>query len=322
MQISDIVNSIEIFPLHIATDINNLISFSCPRQEETIISPKLFPLFLLIPAILLAMPLAAESAPVSGDEIPRGNFTVQADLPLPPDLSLPTLAGHEATFFRQNGELIYRHGEEFMPRLMIGRAEDALRYSREHSGKNNNFAIEILIALDLPPQKRESLNAGGLDLDIFNVLHRISTLTGLQYFSASRGHMREFYRSSAVVDEADNSIVLPDPVFTRLRSSYRFIIRQEDASFGENIYEVRTSPGVMSIRNISPMYYSILRIAEPGDLELQLRIQQTGDYLLFYAFSSMKAPEIFGIQEKVRNSFYNRMVALYNWFAREFEESS
>ncbi len=286
-----------------------------PRRIRLFI---ILPLFFLIPGHI-----SAESATrVSGDQLPRGEFAVEASLPLPGSVGLFLSSVDDAEIFRSRGEIIYLHGTEFIPRLLppspVGRTSEHRRYTREHQQKNNNFAIEILMALDIPENLRDSLSNEEIDLRIFNVLHRISTLTGIHYFSASRGYKREFYLSSAIVDSADNTIVLPDPVFAAIRPSYRFVMKQVDASFGENLYEVAASPGTISIRNIDPMFYHIIQIADPGDLELQIRVHRAENYLLFSAFSSMKAPEIFGIQEKVRNSFYNRMVALYNWFTEEF----
>ena len=279
--------------------------------------------FMLIPFILIFSigtgTLAAEDhSRITGDEIPRGNFAVQARVPLTVKITpalRSTLNSAEIAAFIRNGEIIYRHKEHFFPELLIGDAAAAQQLSRDHAEKKNNIAIEILMALELAP----TLAGEDLELHIFNVLHRVSTLSGLEYFSASRGHMREFYLTSSVVDETDGRTPLPDPVFSHVQRSYRFVMRQEDASFGDNLYEVRTSPGIISIQNLSPMFYSIIPIAEPGDLELQIRIHREGEHLLFYAFSSMKAPDIFGLQERVRNSFYNRMVALYNWFARELK---
>ena len=289
---------------------------------------------VLFGTVFLAVFLFAAPQPViaetngaellGGSSIPRGAFAVQARLPLPPDIA-PSLRkildSKEIALFLEKGELIYRHDEVFIPETFIGDAALAPTIARKHREKQNNFAIEILMALELPPAVKNSLSSDERELHIFNILHRMSTLSGLEYFSASRGRMREFYLRSAIVREADGTTVLPDPVFSYLLPSYRFILRQEDASFGDNLYEVRSSPGTLSIQNIGTMTYGIIPIAAAGDLELQLRIRQQGDYLLFYAFSSMKAPDLFGLREKVGNSFYNRMVALYNWFAAELEKN-
>jgi hypothetical protein len=271
--------------------------------------------------VALATVINAQSATrVDPASIPRGSFSIDAELPVS-DIDRGLLSGLSAddrTAFAAAGELVYRHDGDFVPALLPGtgsaRQRLAASISEDHREHGNNYALEVLMALDLPPDLAGELPGADIDLHIYNVLHRISTLAGLEYFSASRGRMREFYLTSSVV-AADGTGTLPDPRFTDLRDEYRFVIRQEDASFGNNTYEVVTTPESISIRNISPMTYNFIRIADPGDLELQMRVIRDGDRLLFYAFSSLRAPRIFGIRNKLSNSFYNRITALYTWFA-------
>lgn len=262
-------------------------------------------------------PLSEDAIRLEAESIPRGDFQVNARLPLEGDIldALPELSREERNSFLQTGELIYRHGKEFIPRVLPDR-DGASQIREQHERENNNFAIEILMALKLPGDMEE-LSPEELDLHIFNLLHRISTLTGLDYFSASRGRMREFYLSSTIVRGEDDLTPVPDPVFNSIQEESRFMMRQVDASFGDNLYSVEITPGVISIRNINPMTYNFIRIAGPGALELQLRIIPRGEHLLFYGFSSLRAPKIFGIQNKLSNSFYNRMTALYTWFSKQ-----
>lgn len=275
-------------------------------------------LFLLPVTAVCQQPLAEDASRLAPDGIPRGDFRVNADLPLQGTIleALPELTPDERSSFLETGELIYRHGKDFIPRVLPDRRA-AQRIRNQHLMENNNFAIEMLMALKLPENMARELSADELELEIFNLLHRISTLAGLDYFSASRGRMREFYLSSTIVKSEDDMTALPDPVFSSLQEASRFTMRQEDASFGDNLYSVEITPGVISIQNINPMTYNFIRIAAPGALELQLRIIPRGDHLLFYAFSSLRAPKIFGIQNKLSNSFYNRMTALYTWFSRQ-----
>lgn len=276
---------------------------------------------------VLTATLSAQSGQlIDPEDIPRGSFAIQAELPLEDEqLSLvPELTAQQLVQFAQAGEMVAIHGNEFSPLLLpmeVGESPDAFQRRRqliadEHRQRGNNFAIEVLMGLDIPAQLLQNMDGNQLDLAIFNALHRISTLSGLEYFSASRGRMREFYLTSSVVDD-DGSTVLEDPHFDRLETGADFLIRQEDASFGDNLYRVKTTAGSISIRNVSPMTYHMIRIAGSGDLEIQMRIIRSGDNMLFYAFSSLNAPKIFGLQNRLSNSFYNRIIALYGWFDRQ-----
>ena len=293
--------------------------------SRTRLTPYKFHAYLL-PALLLFLAAAdsvmAESHHsefVASGVIQRGDFSIRARLPLSTDL-VPflrsTLDSAEIDAFLREGELIYVHGDQFLPELLIGNKAAAQELSRRHKERGSNVAVEILMALELSPQLSNTMSDTELELHIFNALHRVSTLSGLQYFSPSRGEMVTFYINTSVVNRKDGITVLPDPVFPRLQESYKFVVRLEDGSFGSNLYEVHTSPGTIRIQNISTMFYGILPIAGPDDLEIQLSVYKEGDYLLFYALSSIYALDIFGIHERIRDGFYNRMVALYNWFIR------
>jgi hypothetical protein len=270
--------------------------------------------------MLPSLAFAQDAARIDPASIPRGSFVPETTLPVV-NLNaglLEGLSSVDRSAILGSGELVYRHDGDFVPALLPGsgseRAAQAAAISEHHRESRNNFALEVLMLLEIPGELKNEVPGGDVPLHIYNVLHRISTLAGLDYFSASRGRLREFYLTSSVVDE-DGLTPLPDPVFDQVRREYRFTIRQEDASFGDNLYEVVSSPDSISIRNLTPIVYNFIRVANPGDLELQMKIIPDGDRLLFYAFSSLKAPRIFGIRDRLGNSFYNRITALYGWFA-------
>ncbi len=287
-------------------------------------------LFRLLPIMALVFFFASLSRISAQDvtrihpqDIPRGDVRIRAELPMEgdPDDSLSALKPLDRMEFLNNGEIITRHRGGFRPSLLPkGPQQSAENYeaareqiAEEHRRNRNNFALEVLMAIDLPPDLAANMSDDEIALHIYNVLHRISTLEGLDYFSASRGRMREFYLSSFVVAD-DGETALPDPVFQRLEETFEFTIRQEDASFGDNLYQVVSTPQSISITNVSPIVYNFIRIAGPGALELHIRVVRSGNRLFFYAFSSLRAPGIFGIPDRLANSFYNRILSLYNWF--------
>ena len=71
---------------------------------------------------------------------------------------------------------------------------------------------------------------------LFNQVLALSTLTGIQYYSASRGTMRTFYESSQVIDGPDTKRVIPDPVYAEPPAALTLYARQKDLTFGDNLY--------------------------------------------------------------------------------------
>ena len=71
---------------------------------------------------------------------------------------------------------------------------------------------------------------------LYNQLLSLSTLAGIQYYSASRKAMRTFYESSVVIDGPDTKKPIPDPAYPAPPASLTLYARQKDLTFGDNIY--------------------------------------------------------------------------------------
>ena len=105
---------------------------------------------------------------------------------------------------------------------------------------------ELTRALDIPVVGTEVLavyrnEAGNFDspesrLRIYNILRSLSTMKGIQYYSASRERMRTLFAESYVVEGPDGEKRLPDPVADEIPVYSRLYALQEDLTFGENIY--------------------------------------------------------------------------------------
>jgi hypothetical protein len=75
------------------------------------------------------------------------------------------------------------------------------------------------------------------------------------------------------------------------------------------------------MRNDTTMTYKVFPLVRPGNLRTFVLLEPspaTGE-LQFYGNIAVRVPAMFGLQERARNSFYNRIVALYDWFAAEME---
>ncbi len=184
------------------------------------------------------------------------------------------------------------------------------------------FAPSVLVESLYLYKKPENIGKEKLTeaerLAVFNVLRSISTLTGIQYYSASRGRMRTFYESSFVVESGMGNEALPDPVVGSLPEKATLFAIQKDLTFGENRYryDYETGSGyiLFSQENLTTMNYGILPILGKGRLRTIVAVIDAGDALILYCVSAIKASQMPGLDAKVRDSFSNRADALYSWF--------
>lgn len=71
--------------------------------------------------------------------------------------------------------------------------------------------------------------------------------------------------------------------------------------------------------NVEQVWFGFIPMLKPGVLKLTMAIQPSADgrYLYFYGNVGITVTKIFGMEGKVRASFYNRILALYNWYAAQ-----
>jgi hypothetical protein len=159
-------------------------------------------------------------------------------------------------------------------------------------------------------------------LEIYNLLRAISTLKGIEYYSASRKRMRIFYEDARVVDSADSRNPLPDPHDETIPDKSTIFGFFKDSSFGEYVCSIeyeRAGPSVsMRMQNVTQIWYLFFPIIEPNKMLSYILIIPTDSGILFYGFSCIKGQDSFGIAASRADSLYNRLIALYNWFERRF----
>ena len=169
---------------------------------------------------------------------------------------------------------------------------------------------------------------------LYALLHRVSTLAGIEYYSNTRGHMRTFFRRfypisepedpEALVGEATaNPSPLPDPIPSGLPVNDTLYAFQEDLTFGEAVsrIEYHTGDGTLNlvIENLTPLHYKFIRLVKAGNMQIHLSLILLDDYILFYGNCAVKTFNLFGIAARKKESFLNRIEAMYSWFTARYE---
>ena len=91
---------------------------------------------------------------------------------------------------------------------------------------NPSVMVETLHLYTKPPAAGKAVWSAGEEAALYNEMLALSTLAGIQYYSASRGSMRTFYETSQVIDGPSTKRNRPDPVHLRPPAELTVYARQ------------------------------------------------------------------------------------------------
>jgi hypothetical protein len=185
--------------------------------------------------------------------------------------------------------------------------------------------VETLHLYEKPPFAEKSVWSAEEETGLYNSLLALSTLAGLQYFSASRNAMRTFYETSSVIDGPSTRKPLPDPVYPRPPAELTIYARQKDMTFGDNTYryDFFTAPGAIIFiqQNLTSLTTGIIPAVGRNNLRSAVAVLDASGYLLVYAASMAKVASFPGMNDRVGNSFSNRAEAVLNWFSDQADKA-
>ena len=185
--------------------------------------------------------------------------------------------------------------------------------------------VETLHLYKKPAVAEKPIWSAGEEAALYNGVLALSTLAGLQYFSASRDTMRTFYETSSVIDGPSTKKPLADPVYPRPPAELTIYARQKDLTFGDNIYQYDfyTAPGALIFiqQNLTSLTAGIIPAVGKNKLRSTVAVLDAGDYLLVYAASMAKATALPGMKERIGNSFSNRAEAIIQWFSGQADKA-
>ena len=160
-------------------------------------------------------------------------------------------------------------------------------------------------------------------ISIYNTLLSIETMKGIEYYSQSRKKMRTLFTESYEIVSPDDLKPVADPVIKTIPQVLNRYLLQTDKTFGENIYETvykfEGSAIWVNMVNTTKMKYKFIPMVKPGKMSVNLFILPMEDGLLFYGVSAAETASFFGLEKTKKESFYNRIKAMYNWFSDQLE---
>jgi hypothetical protein len=233
--------------------------------------------------------------------------------------SLEALVGAELAAELANGAVI--EVQLKAPRLKLIPRHAELRHLAGNIQQELEPAIlaESLQRYEKPAGAHKEAWSGTERSSLYNEILALSSLTGVQYYSASRKTMRIFYEYSRIIDSPETKRVLEDPRYAEPPAEQILYARQKDLSFGDNIYKYEYHAGsdffMFVQQNLTAMNYGIIPAVGKNKLRSLAAVIDAGDYLLIYAASMAKTAALPGLGERIGNSFSSRVEAILKWFS-------
>jgi hypothetical protein len=198
----------------------------------------------------------------------------------------------------------------------------ALSSTVVESANSIDYTVGIESLYFIPKEKLDDelleLPRDELLLSLFNTLRSISSLEGIEYYSASRERMRTLFAETWVIRSPDDRTRLPDPIVKSIPEEDTVYIHQKDLTFGKNISEVvyrhEGNALSMSISNETTMRYMLFPLVKKGNMSMQMLILPVKEGIVFYGLSSIDVLDLKIFYDKMRDSFTNRLIALKDWF--------
>lgn len=189
------------------------------------------------------------------------------------------------------------------------------------AGVQPNLGIQTLAAQPMPAWLAARTDR---DVTLYNLLQQFRSMEGIQYYSAGQGRMRLFCNASHLVKGPADRTALADPHYPAIEPAHEFYVEQDDSTFGRTLYAV-TVKGLgggaveLAMTNVEQVRYGLLPVLGPGALKLALVVQPSTDagWLYFYGNVGVRTGRMFGMENRVRASFSNRLSALCTWFAKQ-----
>ena len=213
------------------------------------------------------------------------------------------------------------------PRFRLAPWHDSLRalIGKQLSELGPSVMVETLYLYKKPLEAERPAMSAAEEAGLFNQVLALSTLAGLQYYSATRGAMRTFYETSSVVDGPSGKKPIGDPFYPRPPAAITVYARQKDLTFGDNTYQYNFyyEPGSLIFiqENLTTMMAGIIPAVGKNKLRSAVAVLDLEDHLLVYAVSMAKVASLFGMNDRVGNSFSNRAEAIIHWFSDQADKA-
>ena len=160
-------------------------------------------------------------------------------------------------------------------------------------------------------------------LYIINVLHAISTMEGMQYYSQSKGKMSTLFEKSYIINNKTMKR-LPDQKISVLKPEYSFYALQKDNILGQNIYyysiKIYSDYIMFTVHNSSAITYGLLTLIDKEKFKLYgFIVEDKQNINIYLVYSINTRRQLIPIQ-KLTISLQNRADAIALWIYKKLTQ--
>ena len=230
----------------------------------------------------------------------------------PAPLAGQLISGAQPTSLTSGRSISLTLGASHPAQTAIGQALAAIDAS---------LAVESLFFWPSPPTPTAPAADSAGRLLVYNILRSVGSMQGIEYYSVTRQTRRVLYERSSLVTGADGHQTVADSWQAAIPGAETLYTRQDDASFGDNVYRLSLEHLVdgfaYTMTNLTAMAYGFIPVAKPGQLLTCALIILTDEGIIFYVVSGSNTVLLPGLRNPLQASFSNRARAIYEWFSRE-----
>ncbi|MCR4742255.1 MAG: hypothetical protein K5866_05240 [Treponema sp.] len=188
--------------------------------------------------------------------------------------------------------------------------------------KNYPFTYEALYyknKSDLLKTSNSSKTDISID-DISRVCRSVSKMQGMTYYSTTRKKEMVLYDRTYMIDGPDGDKI-PDQNTGNADGQLSYCF-QNDSSFGECRYKLNyyqsENEMMAAFSNIDTLGLGPFKAIYPGCMTINILVRDLGEKVLVYICCDLDSIKFPGIKGQITDSISSRMVAVYNWFIKQF----
>lgn len=197
--------------------------------------------------------------------------------------------------------------------------------SKKISKDKNGFAYTLEYLYLLP--KTELIAASNSDKtditvdDVSVVMRTTSKMISALYYSNTRKKTMPLYKKTYMVDNAESRKKIEDQNVGSAEGKVYYML-QDDASFGETIYELKIDVKDNEIYghyvNMDPMGMAFIKAIKPENLGISIIAIDCKDDIVLYMCMDANCKKYPNIENIMTESLKARMEALKNWLVTMF----
>lgn len=234
------------------------------------------------------------------------------ELPLSGDL-LEGLDPAVLSVLKKDGHVV-RYDEEFSGPVYVPSDVNQQEIISLHRDFSPEVMTEALYILPYP----EGQDKGDIVDRIFSLSHRVSTISGVKYFSRRKQDYAVLFDDVYAVENPRRRKRLDDPVPSGNETEASIYLHMDENALGRDYYQMRLkkSPNYFSIqlRNESTLGF-IITAVDKHNMIIRLSLYPCSDCILIYGYCGLvlKNDDIVMKMLDPYYSFYRRMTAMEVW---------